>query len=298
MKIAICVCFSEKNINHHEKILRNINQIIIPKGYHLKFYAVLNRNVLYLNNLIKKIINKKEINIKVLTTFKKNIPSARNVFIDHLKKQKINFVGFLDDDCMIDRKWILKMTQFISNNNCDIVGGPQLHEVTNNKFKIYYKFLEPQHLNKKEVNWIATNNCFFKKSIIDSINIRFDENLKNIGGSDQLFFRKLKKKGFTIKWNVDAKVKEYKQKDRENLSWFLKRNFRYGFSGLIIDKKIYGKKTGYIINIIKIFYLSFIGFSNFFFIFKNYHFINSTFYFSKALGRLSAMFKFKLSKYY
>ena len=58
MKIAICVCFSEKNINHHEKILRNINQIIIPKGYHLKFYAVLNRNVLYLNNLIKKIINK------------------------------------------------------------------------------------------------------------------------------------------------------------------------------------------------------------------------------------------------
>ena len=58
------------------------------------------------------------------------------------------------------------------------------------------------------------------------------------------------------------------------------------------------KKTGYIINIIKIFYLSFIGFSNFFFIFKNYHFINSIFYFSKALGRLSAMFKFKLLKYY
>ena len=52
MKIAICVCFSEKNISHHKKILRDINQIIIPKGYHLKFYAVLNQNVLYLNNLI------------------------------------------------------------------------------------------------------------------------------------------------------------------------------------------------------------------------------------------------------
>ena len=37
MKIAICVCFSEKNISHHKKILRDINQIIIPKGYHLKF---------------------------------------------------------------------------------------------------------------------------------------------------------------------------------------------------------------------------------------------------------------------
>jgi len=69
MKIAICVCFSEKNISHHKKILRDINQIIIPKGYHLKFYAVLNQNVLYLNNLITRIIDKKEIDIKVLTSF-------------------------------------------------------------------------------------------------------------------------------------------------------------------------------------------------------------------------------------
>ena len=52
-------------------------------------------------------------------------------------------------------------------------------------------------------------------------------------------------------WNSKATVEEYPQINRENYTWFLKRNFRYGYSGLIIDKNIYGEKIGYCINILK-----------------------------------------------
>ena len=157
--------------------------------------------------------------------------------------------------------------------------------------------LEPPNTNKQNIRWVATNNCFFKKKILDKTNLLFNQYLKNIGGSDQLFFRKLKKKGFSIMWNSKASIEEYLQVDRENYIWFLKRNFRYGYSGLIIDKNIYGKKIGYLMNISKIILLFFLSLINLFLIFREYNLIRSLFYFVKGSGRLVSMFGYKINKY-
>ena len=297
MKIAICICFSKKNESYHHKILNDLNIIKIPEGCNLSFYLVVNSNPTKLTNLLKKIITNKKINIIILNSIKKDIPNTRNIFLEKIKKHNLDYVGFLDDDCKINRDWICSMTNFIIKYKCDIVGGPQHHGVSNIKYKKLYNILEPSNSNKQKVNWIATNNCFFKKDILDKSNLIFNANLKNIGGSDQLFFRKLKKKGFSIMWNSKATVKEYPQVDRENYAWFLKRNFRYGYSGLIIDKSIYGKKIGYFINIFKLFFLIFLSLINLFFIFRKYNFISSLFYFAKASGRLASIFGYKINKY-
>ena len=42
--------------------------------------------------------------------------------------------------------------------------------------------------------------------------------------------------------------------EREKRTWFFKRNLRYGYSGNLIDKKIYGK-IGLIVICIKLIYL-------------------------------------------
>ena len=297
MKIAICICFSKKNEIYHHKIINNLNIIKIPKECNLSFYLVVNNNPTKLIDLIKKIITNKKINIFILNSVKKDIPNTRNIFLLKIKNKNLDYVGFLDDDCKINRNWLFSMTNFITKYKCDIVGGPQYHKVTNLKYKKLYNILEPPNTNKQNIRWVATNNCFFKKKILDMTNLLFNQYLKNIGGSDQLFFRKLKKKGFSIMWNSKASIEEYLQVDRENYIWFLKRNFRYGYSGLIIDKNIYGKKIGYLMNISKIILLFFLSLINLFLIFREYNLIRSLFYFVKGSGRLVSMFGYKINKY-
>jgi len=297
MKIAICICFSKKNEIYHHKIINNLNIIKIPKECNLSFYLVVNNNPTKLIDLIKKIITNKKINIFILNSVKKDIPNTRNIFLLKIKNKNLDYVGFLDDDCKINRNWVFLMTNFITKYKCDIVGGPQYHKVTNLKYKKLYNILEPPNTNKQNIRWVATNNCFFKKKILDKTNLLFNQYLKNIGGSDQLFFRKLKKKGFSIMWNSKASIEEYLQVDRENYIWFLKRNFRYGYSGLIIDKNIYGKKIGYLMNISKIILLFFLSLINLFLIFREYNLIRSLFYFVKGSGRLVSMFGYKINKY-
>ena len=298
MKITICICFSKKNFPYHQKILKNLNGINIPSNCKLSFYLICNDNFKRLNDLALQIIKNSKLNIKILKTIKKDIPSTRNIFLKKIKKERIDYIGFLDDDCNIKRNWVFDMVKFIKRNDCDIVGGPQLHETTSDKYKSFYEFMEPKYANKQRVNWIATNNCFFKKEIINKVNLRFDENLKNLGGSDQLFFTKLKVAKYKIMWNSKNKVIEYYQKDRENFSWFLTRNFRYGFSGLIIDKKIFGKKIGHVINLSKIIYLIILGLYQLIQIYKSYNILKSLFYFSRASGRIFSITKFRMKKYY
>ena len=98
-------------------------------------------------------------------------------------------------------------------------------------------------------------------------------------------------------WNSKAIVEEYPQVDRENYAWFLKRNFRYGYSGLIIDKNIYGKINGYFMNIFKLVFLILLSLINLFFIFRKYNFIKSLFYLVKASGRFLSIFGYRINKY-
>tara|TARA_B110000027_G_scaffold52457_1_gene57206 strand:- start:866 stop:1762 length:897 start_codon:yes stop_codon:yes gene_type:complete len=297
MKIVLCICFSIKNASHHKKILNNLNEIKIPPGCKLSFYLITNDNFEILKNLASTIVKNHKFEIKIFKTTKKDIPSTRNIFLKEIQNKKIDYIGFLDDDCKIKNNWVFDMVKFIKKNDCQIVGGPQLHETRIHKYKSFYQFMEPEYAHKQTVNWIATNNCFFKKEILNETNLKFDEELKNIGGSDQLFFTKLKKAEYEIKWNENAKVTEYYQKNRENFKWFIIRNFRYGYSGLIIDQKIFGKKIGHIINLMKMVYLLLLSLIQIVQIFKSYNVEKSLFYLSRATGRIFSVTKFRMKKY-
>ena len=53
------------------------------------------------------------------------------------------------------------MIKFYNHQNCDIIGGPQRHEIKNPRFKDFYHELEPKRIHGELVSWVATNNCFF-----------------------------------------------------------------------------------------------------------------------------------------
>jgi hypothetical protein len=293
MKIYLSLLISKKNLSTLKKCLVSLNNLKIHNGINFKFVFIIDHRIKIVSNLIGNIIDKKK--CVFIFSKKTNIPYSRNRFLNYLKLNKFDYAGFIDDDCLIDKNWLINMYKFIKQEKCHVVGGPQYHEIKNKKFKTYYDNLEPKKKNKETTKWIATNNCFFSNYIFKVRNFEFEEKLRNYGGSDQLFFLQLTLNGIIIKWNNSAFVIEQYQSNREKINWFFIRNLRYGYSGNQIDKIIYQKK-GYLIIFIKIIFLIFnIGFNLFFL--KRKNLILSQFYFFRVIGRIKDLLNYKPKKY-
>ena len=293
MNIYICSLLSKKNYKFLNSHLNSLNRLKIPGNYKFKMIFVISPKFYIARNLLKKFLNKMD--YLILESVRDNIPDSRNVFLKFIKNKDFQYAGFLDDDCLVDINWLFNMIKFINQNDCDIVGGPQKHKVKNDIFTDYYNCLEPDRPHGKSVKWIATNNCFFSKKIFRKAKVFFDSKLARVGGSDQLFFRELSKKKFIIKWNKKSFITENFSHEREKRSWFLRRNLRYGYSGNIIDKEIYGK-ISIIMILLKLVYLV----SNAFLLIiipsrKNY--IKALFLLLKASGRLIGLLNYKPKKY-
>jgi len=293
MNIYICSLISKKNIKFLNAHLKSLNNLKIPSNCKFKMVFILNPKIYIAKNLIKKLLN--NIDYSILISVKDNIPDSRNEFLKFIKNKEIQYAGFLDDDCSVDKDWLLNMVKFVNQNDCDIVGGPQKHKINDDSFTDYYYCLEPSRAHGKTVKWIATNNCFFSKKVLSKSKVFFDHKFAKVGGSDQLFFSELNKKKFIIKWNKKSFITENFSQEREKKRWFFYRNLRYGYSGNMIDKKIYGK-ISIIIILSKIIYLVSIAFLLIITLSrKNY--IKAFFLLFRALGRFIGLLNFKPKKY-
>ena len=245
-KIYIAIC--ARSLNHNFlKLLNCIHQNWITSNLSIKVLITFNSPNMINNsqhNLIKK--NLKQIDFKIIYEKKIGISNARNKCLKSLKSLNFDYCCFLDDDCIINKKFITNHLSFIKKNYCNIVGGPQFYKSKNAFFKVF----ERNFHNGKEVFWVSTNNVFFKKQILNN-NIYFSKKVTKYGfGEDQLFFSKQSKVGEIIKWNNNP-VFEIVQKKRENFYWFMLRNYKYGLTGILIDREIYSYYLAFILNIFK-----------------------------------------------
>lgn len=293
MKIYLSVLLSKKNTEFLRSLLNSLENLKKVNYIKLSLVFVIENKIFYQKNLIAKLI--KSFDYTIIRSNKNNIPYSRNLFLKFLKNKNFDFAGFVDDDCFLNYNWLFNMNKFIKTNSCSIIGGPQKHYFKDNFFKQYFDCLEPNRKNKQKVDWVASNNCLFSRKIFNLKDLRFDENFKNYGGSDQFFFKNLSLNKYVIRWNSKSYVVENIQKSRENIFWFLKRNFRYGYSGNLIDKKIYPKIYILVITL-KIFYQLLYSIILIFFPTK-VNIIKSKFFFSRALGRISGLMNYKPKKY-
>lgn len=279
--IYICICLSKSK--NYKKLFQSLKYLKKIKNYKLRF-------ILLLNGIKNPNINQKNKKYLIIKTKKKmKIPQARNFILKKLRNIDFSYAGLIDDDCYFKKDWLLKHFNLLNaSKKFQIVSGPQISK----PYNIYHDILEPTFKHGTKIKWCPTNNVFFESSVIKKNKIFFDNDLKNIGGSDQLFFHTLNRFGFNIIWNKLNPVFEHQEKKRLKFEWFMKRNLRYSSSGLIIDKKIYGKSIGSFLSIFRVFY--YLIFSIFYLPFI---FLRPKFYFLKILqnlirivGRLKAFF--------
>ena len=251
VKILICIC--SRDINKLKVSLESIIKLRLSVHEKIEILLVDNSK----NSEIKKYSNylnsKNKIKINYFYLPNRGIPNLRNKCLREAKKIKSDLLCFIDDDSKIPNQWIKKNLNFFKKfRKCSIISGPQY----SSKKNVYHDLLSPKFKNFQKINWCPTNNVMLKKDVINKTTITFDVRLKNIGGSDQLFFNKLSLKGFEIRWNKENPVIEIYQNDRNNLNWFIKRIFRYASSSVLIVKFLFGSLFGAVRSLMKIFYYS------------------------------------------
>ncbi len=242
-KILFCICTKNRKLKLSKNLLSIRNLRDYPK-YNIEVILVSNDKANY-----SDLLNRFKNNIKI-NFFRESFPGVvfpRNKILKILRKKKFDYAAFIDDDCVIDKNWLISMMNVIKKKKVDIVAGPQLSKSNN----IFLKIMERNCKNGSRIKWASTNNVFFHSNIIRN-NINFSIQLNKIGGEDQLFFSELFKTGKSFLWNSYAPVYEFRDARRENFRWFFKRNIRYGTSSTIIYRILYGNFNGSFVVLIKL----------------------------------------------
>ena len=257
MKILICICTFKRN-KELIRCLKEFKNIKIPRSIKIKFLVLDNTKNFLSKEIVKKFKKKFKFPLLHLNEKKRGVVNARNRCLKEIKKIKCEYAVFFDDDCIVDKKWFLNFYKLNIENKIEIVTGPQVH---NNKIANLFEKDHKKDLDS--VKWAATNNVAVKRELLIRENIFFDIALNKFGmGEDQLFFLKLKKKGYKILWSKTLKVKEKTHRNRLDSKWIKDRSYRLGVIGYYIDKNLNGILSGYFINYFKciLYFLSAITF--------------------------------------
>ena len=288
MEFLICICTYKRN-QDLILCLRSIEKAFLPLNSNIKILIIDNTADNNSYSVVKNI--KKKFNYEILhvNENKRGIVNARNRCLKEAKKINCDFVSFLDDDCTIHKNWFKNVLKLFKNYNPDIVTGPQIYR--NDQKNISEIFEKKVYRNNSQVNWAASNNVLFKKTIIQKEKVFFDKNLNKFGiGEDQLFFSTLNKLGYKIIWSNTLKVYEKNHFHRNTLNWVINRSFRLGVLGLYIDLKIYGLIGGYLINYLKFFYYILYFILSLLMIYKKFYHYKSFNLLTRSIGRLLAPF--------
>tara|TARA_Y100000389_G_C17449834_1_gene514010 strand:+ start:1388 stop:2254 length:867 start_codon:yes stop_codon:yes gene_type:complete len=286
MKILICICTYKRNFELI-KCLKKFQSIFIPGNIEIEFLIVDNTTNYESKIVVKNFKKKFKFSVFHYNEKKRGIVYARNKCLKEVKKINCEYVIFFDDDCIVDKKWFINFQRLTQENEIEVITGPQIHNNQNEDF-----FEKKYNKDLISVKWAATNNVVIKKKILIDENIFFDTALNKFGmGEDQLFFSRLKKRGYQILWSKKLRVVEKSHKHRLNIQWIKERSFRLGVIGYYIDKKLYGTFLGLFINYIKclIYFLMSLFLIK---INKSINFIN------RSYGRLLGPFVFKKIDFY
>lgn len=290
--LVICICTYKRN-KSLEKCLKSLKNLSVKKKIKI-IILIIDNTINYESlNLVKKIKKKFVYKIIQINERKRGVVYARNKALKKLKELKPQYASFIDDDCLVNKFWLINILKIIKKNKADIVTGPQIYLESKRNIN-YTKYFEKKYYsNIRKVDWAATNNVFFLYKVIKNEKLIFDKSLNKFGmGEDQLFFSVLNKKGYKIYWSKNIKVYEKSHHHRFNINWLIERSFRLGVLGHYIDKKLHGNFIGYSTNYLKsILYFLFTAIS-ILKIFKKNSRIDTINFLFRFLGRIIGPFIF------
>jgi GT2 family glycosyltransferase len=172
------------------------------------------------------------------------IPVARNRVLDSLPDEA-QALAWINDNGAPVPGWLETLLTMARETEADIVMGAS-QAVLPDSAPAWVR--RGGFFNRRRFSDYATlaegasNNCLMRISTLRSSGLRYDEDLRQLGGSDTLFFRRASAAGLRMVWAAEAVVNEQISPARCNLGWLWRRHFRAGNTLTITDLKLDGTK--------------------------------------------------------
>ena len=189
-------------------------------------------------SLLNSLTESSDIEFMHILEPKRGIPYGRNAGLKFAIDNGFSHLAFVDDDAVIDTKWLVKLFEKLISSKGHAVSGPQVPIFPTNTKTVFKNATVYKERNLSDMSlckWAATNNVLFDIRFAEKNNLWFSEDMKT-GGSDKEFFSRYTAAGAKIYWVKNAIVREYVEVERISYAWAIKRTFRFGGTGFRIEQ--------------------------------------------------------------
>lgn len=161
------------------------------------------------------------------------IAAGRNRALTTALGAGVDAVIFIDDDEVPDPQWLLHMLSTASTHDCSAVVGPVLRTYEIEPDPVQHAarvFDRVRHPTGTSMPAAGTGNLLLKLPPVRELNLRFDADFSESGGSDTMFTRQLVQGGHRIVWCDEAVVTESVPAKRLTRQWVYQRSVRSGIT--------------------------------------------------------------------
>ncbi|WP_062263157.1 glycosyltransferase [Endozoicomonas arenosclerae] len=189
-------------------------------------------------SIINKLRKRSSLNIYHELECQRGIPHARNRALKLANELGFSHLAFIDDDAFAEQDWIAQLAHTVRKHKCQAVTGPQkaiFPEDTSSLFRNAPVYHERKINDGQRVSWGATNNILMDVDFLSQKSLQFNSKLIN-GGEDKELLLRATHSGASVYWCQKAIVREYIAEDRLKCQWAIRRTFRMGATGLMIER--------------------------------------------------------------
>lgn len=179
MKLTIIITTCNRISEANTCIKSVLNQKLLPDEIIIVDNSS-KSNTLLVKEMIKDFRTHTEIKIFYYREKNKGSAYCRNLGI---KKSHGEILGFLDDDCVVNNRWISTLIDVVRRNKTSIIVGKNIYGFRKNvlSFVQFYRakriFIDTMYIKKniRFCEYIDTKNFVISKYIINKYNLLFDE---------------------------------------------------------------------------------------------------------------------------
>jgi succinoglycan biosynthesis protein ExoM len=171
------------------------------------------------------------------------ISAVRNAILAEARRTGSDFIAMMDDDEVASEHWLDGMLKVQAACDADVVGGLTIRHAPAAAPR-WLQTAEAYSMPPRPTGPIdfinSTSNVVLRCASLERAQWpQFDHAFGLSGGGDTEFFLRLKKAGFKFAWASEASVDEPIPPARFTMSWFFRRQFRYGNTGYQL-KRLHG----------------------------------------------------------
>jgi len=236
--IVVTLTTGSRNTTFNECLL-SLQALTNINGYKIDILVVENNQ--HPDQHVQKIISSyknSEKCVKHLLEPIRGIPHARNAALNFAKQEGYSYLAFIDDDAFASKGWIENLVKTIETNN--VASGPQLAlfpESTETFYRNAAVYHERAIVDGEGIKWAATNNILIDISFMEAKGLSFNPKLIN-GGEDKELFLRVNQLGGKLIWSQSAVVSEHIAQSRLSVKWAMRRTFRIGATGFMIESSV------------------------------------------------------------